>query len=99
MKITEITDLEYTISDLEITEFMNKQYCIFDFEATGPSPSQDYITQIGACIFDPKEPSQLTTTYLSLVKPNKKIPETIEVLTGITNHDVLSARGYYQMIF
>lgn len=52
MMLRNISETEYVISNLQINDFQEQQFCIFDLEATGPSPEYDYITQIGAYIFD-----------------------------------------------
>jgi len=52
VKIKNISNLEYSIAGIYIKDFINKRFCIFDFEATGPNQEEDYITQVGAIIVD-----------------------------------------------
>lgn len=96
MMLRNITETEYVVSNLQINDFQKQQFCIFDLEATGPSPEYDYITQIGAYIFD-QEGAAENKEYLTLVKPEIPIPEKIEKLTGITNKDVESARVFSEV--
>jgi len=95
MKITELSDKEYAITDLVLDDIYNKRYCVFDFEATGPDQLNDYITQIGAVIIN--DAGSITAQYKTLVRPAKPIPEAIERLTGIYNKDVEEARTFSEV--
>lgn len=89
MKITHLSDAEYRVSDVRVDNLFEQRYCVFDFEATGPNPESDYITQIGAVVVDAA--CRTYRQYSTLVRPPKPIPEKIEKLTGIRNLDVRDA--------
>jgi len=73
-----------------------RRYCVFDLEATGPDPDHDFITQIGAVIIE-NGAIQEHQTFETLVKPPKPIPEKIERLTGISNHELETARSFAEV--
>lgn len=63
------------------------RYAVIDLETTGDQPSDDII-QVGLVVI---ENGAISDKYASLVKPNKKIPEFIVQLTGITDEMVADA--------
>ncbi|MCR2806912.1 3'-5' exonuclease [Paenibacillus soyae] len=96
MKLIDHSESEYVITDFILEELDKRQYCVFDFEATGPDPVKDSITQIGAVILG--QDGSIVTRYKTLVRPPKPIPEAIEKLTGISNHDVEKAPSFSEII-
>ncbi len=66
--------------DLHYDEFV-----VFDIETTGLSAINDAITEIGAIKI---KDGQVIDTFSQLVNPERKIPEFITNLTGITNEMV-----------
>ena len=65
-----------------------KTFVVFDFETTGTTPQEDKITEIGAVkIVDGK----ITEKFASMVNPERKIPEKVVELTGITDEMVADA--------
>ncbi len=66
-----------------------KKYAVVDLESTGNSPKNgDRIIEIGIVIV---EGNELSKTYSTFLKPEKKIPAFISSLTGITDRDVADA--------
>lgn len=86
MNIVNISETEYAVTDIHVSNLQMQRYCVFDLEATGADYLEDYTTQFGAVLL---EGSQLTdAVYTSLVGSPKRIPELIEKLTGIRNSDI-----------
>lgn len=96
MKIVDLSHNEYVITDFTLNEIHERSYCVFDFEATGPDPINDFITQIGAVIIG--HDGSVIKQFKTLVKPPKLIPEAIEKLTGVYNKDVEEARSFSAVI-
>ncbi|MBI9043924.1 MAG: DEAD/DEAH box helicase family protein [Anaerolineaceae bacterium] len=59
-----------------------------DLETTGLDPESDAITEIGVVKF---VGNQIEDEYSTLINPNKRIPQEITQLTGITNSMVKNA--------
>jgi DNA polymerase III epsilon subunit-like protein len=93
LRIAHVSDTEYEISGLIVERLHEREYCVFDLEATGPDPDRDHVTQIGAVRPD-AEGAPGNPTFLSLVRPPIPIPEPIERLTGIRNEDVADAPSF-----
>jgi CRISPR-associated protein Cas2 len=64
-------------------------YVVVDLETTGLSPENDEIIEIGAVKVRHQEVAE---TFQSLVKIDKKLPETVSKLTGITT-ELLQREG------
>lgn len=63
----------------------NKKYnkfVVFDIETTGLSPKNDMITEIGAVKI---EDNKIVGEFSQLINPQRKIPDNIVKLTGITD--------------
>jgi DNA polymerase-3 subunit epsilon len=58
----------------------NGKFCIVDIETNGSKPSENQMIEIGAVMF---ENGQVTGEFSSLIKTDI-LPESIELLTGIT---------------
>lgn len=67
---------------------MLKDYLVVDLEMTGLSAKRDSILEIGAVKVREKK---VCESFSCLVRPNRKISEEIQELTGISNR--LAARG------
>lgn len=52
MEIRIISEKEYSVSKVHIPDLLDQQYCVFDLEATGPSPTEDYITYRNRSLFN-----------------------------------------------
>ncbi|WP_153047488.1 3'-5' exonuclease [Paenibacillus sp. EZ-K15] len=89
MKIVNISENEYSLTDINIKDIHRQKYCVFDLEATGPNENEDNITQIGAILIDSS--GRIEKTFDTLIRPLKPIPEIIERLTGISNRDIEKA--------
>ncbi|MFQ5966889.1 MAG: DEDD exonuclease domain-containing protein [Acidimicrobiia bacterium] len=63
-------------------------FCVVDLETTGGAASRDAITEIGALRY---QAGELQGTFHTLVNPNRQIPATITILTGITHAMVVEA--------
>ena len=90
MKLKFISDTEYTVSGVQIKDFSQQRFCIFDFEATGINHEEEYITQIGAVLFE-NNAIQYDKTYRTYIKSPKPIPAAVENFTGIYNSDIEAA--------
>ena len=66
----------------------NISFCALDLETTGLNSKTDHIIEIGLQLFTLGE---IGETYSTLVKPAKRIPKNISLLTGIKNKDVKEA--------
>lgn len=86
MKLEFISDTHYEVSGIQIKDFSHKRFCIFDFEATGINHDEEYITQIGAVIFENTE-----KTFNTYIKSPKPIPEAVEKFVGVTNSQIETA--------
>jgi DNA polymerase-3 subunit epsilon len=69
-------------------------YAIVDIETTGGSSEYDRITEIAILIHDGKK---ITDTFITLVNPEREIPQYITALTGITNEMVAGAPKFYEV--
>jgi DNA polymerase III epsilon subunit family exonuclease len=67
---------------------MNDIFVSLDLETTGLDPVNDEIIEIGAVKFDR---NGVIDTYQSMVKPSRPVPYRIQILTGITDRDLVKA--------
>jgi len=70
-------------------------YAIVDVETTGSYASGNSITEIAICVHDGKKPVKW---FESLVRPDRKIPNYITALTGITNEMVAKAPTFEEIL-
>ncbi|WP_425447477.1 PolC-type DNA polymerase III [Dethiothermospora halolimnae] len=81
----------YVVNDSKpvVVNFRNEpidcEYVVFDIETTGLSPKHDEITEIGAVKI---KNNKIVDKYSQLINPERKIPEKIVKLTGITDEMV-----------
>ncbi|WP_182914230.1 PolC-type DNA polymerase III [Paenibacillus sp. 1011MAR3C5] len=96
MKIQFISEAEYEVSELTVDNLFNSTYCVFDLEATGPSPVKDHIIQIGAVRISAASNDTLLpdSSYMSYVRSPVSISPFIEQLTGVTNDHIADAPGW-----
>ena len=72
-----------------------RSYTAIDLETTGLDPKMDKIIEIGAAkIID----GQITDTYSTLVRPGRRLSETVSGLTGITDDMLAGAMETEQAI-
>jgi len=69
-------------------------YAIIDIETTGGNPSKDKITEIAVLIHDG---SRITHEFCTLVNPERRIPQFISRMTGITDEMVSEAPRFYEI--
>ena len=81
MKITLLPDT-YFIENLSVSPLQDRMYCIFDLEGTGINPVVESVTQFGGMHY--QRGQQCNTTFSSLERANKPIPEAVAKLTGIS---------------
>ncbi|MBP1995778.1 3'-5' exonuclease [Paenibacillus eucommiae] len=93
MEISNLSDTEYSVTGISLSDIFNRNYCVFDFEATGANQDEEHITQIGAVIVENNQ-ILLEKTFNSLVRSPKEIPLLIEKLTGIKNSDIERAPSF-----
>ncbi|MFA5054728.1 MAG: helicase C-terminal domain-containing protein [Dehalococcoidia bacterium] len=67
---------------------MNDIFVSLDLETTGLDPVNDEIIEIGAVKFDR---NGVIDTYQSMAKPSRPVPYRIQILTGITDRDLVKA--------
>ena len=74
-------------------------YVSFDVETTGLSPALDSLTEIGAIkVIGGRITESEKFIFSELIKPYKKrIPENVELITGITNDEVRSKRQMWEV--
>ena len=71
-----------------------KTFVVFDFETTGTMPQEDKITEIGAVkIVDGK----IIERFATMINPERKIPDLIVELTGITDDMVANAPRFEEV--
>lgn len=78
--------------DVEIEE---ETYVVFDLETTGLNAHRNEIIEIGAIKL---MGTRVIDRYSAFVKPTGKIPENIKELTGITDNDVINAKGIKEVL-
>ncbi|GFZ76150.1 hypothetical protein GCM10008018_22130 [Paenibacillus marchantiophytorum] len=93
MEISHISETEYSIKGIYLSDLLNKGYCAFDFEATGANQEEEHITQIGAVIIENNQ-ILVDKGFSCFVKSPKSNPELIEKLTGIKNSDIERAPSF-----
>ncbi|MEC0127425.1 3'-5' exonuclease [Paenibacillus pabuli] len=91
MKITFRPDT-YIVEELKVPHLHGRTYCIFDLEGTGINPAEESITQFGAMYYNRGEP--FDSSFSSLVRALKPIPEAVAKLTGISNEDMVEAPSF-----
>jgi DNA polymerase-3 subunit epsilon len=69
-------------------------YAIVDIETTGGSSECDRITEIAILIHDGHK---ITDKFITLINPEREIPQYITALTGITNEMVAGAPRFYEV--
>ena len=67
---------------------MRRTYVALDLETTGLDPQRDAIIEIGALRF---EGTEEIDSYSTLINPERRIPNFITDLTGISDRDVAAA--------
>lgn len=81
------TDM-FSLVDLTPDCLLGKSFVVLDFETTGTMPQEDKITEIGAVkIIDGK----IVEKFASMVNPERRIPDLVVELTGITDEMVADA--------
>ena len=71
-----------------------KTFVVLDFETTGTLPQEDKITEIGAVkMVDGK----IVEKFATMINPERKIPELIVELTGITDEMVADAPKFEEV--
>jgi len=93
--IEEIRQTSLFSGDTSIPEcFVGKNIVVIDLETTGTSPSDDRVTEIGAVrLVDGK----VTEKFATMVNPERKIPEEVVELTGITDAMVADAPKFAEI--
>lgn len=87
------TDM-FSLVDVTPECLKGKTFVVLDFETTGTLPQEDKITEIGAVkIVDGK----ITEKFASMINPERKIPELIVELTGITDEMVADAPKFEEV--
>lgn len=87
--IEEIRQTSLFNADMSVPPaFKGTNIVVIDLETTGTSPSDDRVTEIGAVrLVDGK----VTEKFATMVNPERKIPEVVVELTGITDEMVADA--------
>lgn len=65
---------------------------MIDIETTGFSRQWDYIIELAAVLYDTETDEELDRFH-EYIKPGKKIPDKITMITGITNYQVENCRS------
>jgi DNA polymerase III subunit epsilon len=63
-------------------------FCVLDLETAGGSPSDNAITEIGACKV---QMGEVVGTFQTLVNPGRPVPAFVRLLTGITDELLVEA--------
>ncbi|MEL6653467.1 MAG: exonuclease domain-containing protein [Bacteroidota bacterium] len=71
-----------------------ERYTIIDIETTGGDPRTDRITEIAIYLHDGE---QVIDEFISLVNPEKPIPDFITKITGINNDMVRDAPRFFEI--
>lgn len=91
MKITFKPD-RYVVDELHVPKLQEHLYCIFDLEGSGIFPDQESITQFGAMEY--KRGEVRNSTFSTLSRASKPIPDAVAELTGISNADMMTAPAF-----
>lgn len=87
---TSLFNMNYTVPEC----FKGKNIVVLDLETTGTSTTDDRITEIGAVrLVDGK----VTEKFSTMVNPERKIPEVVVELTGITDEMVADAPTFAEI--
>lgn len=85
LKIAEVSDELYEVSDLELTHLSERRLWLFDLEATGLDTTRERVTQIAGI---PIERGRIVESeaFVQFVYPGEgvEIPQVVQDLTGIT---------------
>ncbi|MCD1146985.1 PolC-type DNA polymerase III [Peptoniphilus sp. KCTC 25270] len=84
----DVVDDEKKIYKYHNDEVNPDRFVVFDIETTGFSPKNDEVTEIGAVKI---ENGRIIERFSEFVNPQRKIPEKIVELTGITDEMVKNA--------
>ncbi len=70
----------------DVQEFLASSYVVLDFETTGIDTCNDEIIEIGAILI---VRDIVTESFQTLVKCNRRLPQAVSKLTGITDDDLV----------
>lgn len=91
VKPSDIEEMRQTdmFSDQTVPEcFKGTSIVVVDLETTGTSPADDKVTEIGAVKI---ENGKIVCKFSTMINPERKIPEKVVELTGITDDMVADA--------
>lgn len=91
VKVKSVFEKEEPLPD----ELLKNEYVVFDIETTGLDVINCEITEIGAVKI---KNGKIAEQFVSLVKPDGKIPEEIVKLTGIDDETVKNAPKIYSVL-
>jgi len=85
LKIAEVSDELYEVSDLHIADLSQKRLWLFDLEATGLDTTRERVTQIAGIPIENGEIVE-SEAFVQFVYPGDgvEIPKVVQDLTGIT---------------
>lgn len=94
---SEIEEMRQTdmFSDQTVPEALKgTSIVVIDLETTGTSASEDKVTEIGAVKI---EDGKITCKFATMVNPERKIPQEVVDLTGITDEMVVGAPKFEEV--
>ncbi len=85
LKLEELSDELYQVSDLLVERFSERRFWIFDLEATGLNTKKERVTQIAGILLDRGRIVE-ESAFTQFVHPGEgvEIPKVVQDLTGIT---------------
>jgi DNA polymerase III epsilon subunit-like protein len=85
LRIEELSDELYQVSDLRIERFSSQRLWLFDLEATGLDTQRERVTQIaGVLLWDGRIIEESAFSQFVGLEPGVEIPPVVQELTGIT---------------
>lgn len=92
--------LELLPDEREFAPLSASEYIVLDVETTGMNPRIDRVTEISAFRIarrEPRAPLSITDEFTTLIRPEREIPPSITLMTGITNEMVARAPRFCEI--
>lgn len=98
--VREDDSLELLPDEREFAPLSANEYIVLDVETTGMNPRIDRVTEISAFRItrrEPRAPLGIADEFTTLIQPEREIPPSITLMTGITNEMVARAPRFCEI--